>query len=425
MTGRSSESAILASLVEGLRPTADSGHRDAVSPDPLGSGVRAWAAEVAETVTIMTADADDDIADLPLAQIHRATEDSLLRIVQELAGGVTEVRLTEAQNEIVRYSAARDIPFERMVGALRRAQAQWTDVLLGEVGRSGHWQVAPTVVMAVARQVDAVVDASIRAYLRERERLLTGAEARRRELVDALLAGHAVDPLECRTHLGIELEHQHLAMIIQDVSGTAGAGLVRTAERAARAVGAVTSLVHQPSPATVWLWASHPRAVSMDGLTALEATLRASGQRLAAGNPRAGAVGVRRSHHDALAAGRMAVPNDGGPAVVLYRDVDLCALLAADLEQARCFVRDHLGALAGTGPDIDELRETLARYYQANMSLVAAAAPLHVHRNTVVYRLRRIEQILGHPVTEDALELRCALLLAERFGADILADDGI
>lgn len=66
---------------------------DAVSPGLLGFGVRAWAAEVAETVTIMTADADDDIADLPLAQIHRATEDFLLRIVQELAGGDYDVEI--------------------------------------------------------------------------------------------------------------------------------------------------------------------------------------------------------------------------------------------------------------------------------------------------------------------------------------------
>ena len=56
------------------------------------------------------------------------------------------------------------------------------------------------------------------------------------------------------------------------------------------------------------------------------------------------------------------------------------------------------------------------------MSLLGAAAPLHVHRNTVVYRLRRIEQILGHPVTEGTLEVRCALLLVERFGAAVLVE---
>ena len=182
--------------------------------------------------------------------------------------------------------------------------------------------------------------------------------------------------------------------------------------------------MHQPSPNTVWLWASHPRSLSLDGLTSQEAPVRRLGLRLAAGSPRAGAAGVRRSHRDALAADRMPAPDDGGPAVVRYHDVDLCALLAADLEQARCFVRDHLGGLADSRPDIDELRETLTQYYRANMSLLGAAAPLHVHRNTVVYRLRRIEQILGHPVTEGTLEVRCALLLVERFGTDVLAENG-
>ncbi|WP_103338494.1 PucR family transcriptional regulator [Amycolatopsis sp. CA-126428] len=416
--------AALTSLVGGLRPTGDI----SAPPDEEteGSAVRAWAAEVAEATAAMTADADADLPDLPLAQIRRAAEDMLLRIMEELSGGATDIRLSVAQDEMARYSAARDIPFERMVAGLRLAQSYWADLLLAEVGRTGHWEIAPAVVKAVTRQVDAVVNASVRAYLSERERLLTSAAARRGDLVDALLAGHPVDSAECRIHLGVELEHQHLAMIIRDVSAVhstaMGTELLRTADRAARAVGAATSLLHQPSPDTVWLWASHPRVLSADELTGQEAAVRRLGQRLAAGSPRAGAAGLRHSHRDALAADRMPLPHDGGSAVVRYRDVDLSALLGADLERARWFVRDHLGGLADAVADMEELRKTLTHYYRANMSLVAAAAPLHVHRNTVVYRLRRVEQILGHPVTERSLEVRCALLLVERFGAGVLTE---
>jgi DNA-binding PucR family transcriptional regulator len=428
MTGQECTPAALAALVDRLQPKrAPAAASDGEPNASGGSNAEAWAAEVAESTTNLIAEANEDVRDLRLAEIRRAGEDMLVRILRGLSGGVADVRLTAEQNEIVHDSAAREIPFDRIVAALRLAQSHWTDVLLDEVGATGHWAMARTVVRAIARQVDAAVDASIREYLNERERLLASAEARRRELVEALVSGHAVDPQECRTRLGLELAHEHVAMVIHGASGhlatSTGADLAHTAGRAARAVGAQTSVVHQPSPDTVWLWASHPHSLSLDGLTALEPSVRKLGQRLAAGAPRVGAAGVRRSHRDAQVADRLPLPDDGGPSVVRYTDVDLAALLAADLAQARCFVRDHLGGLAENRPEIGELRETLSHYYRANMSLLAAATPLHVHRNTVVYRLRRIEQILGHPVSEGALEIRCALLLVERFGTGALAED--
>ena len=43
-----------------------------------------------------------------------------------------------------------------------------------------------------------------------------------------------------------------------------------------------------------------------------------------------------------------------------------------------------------------------------------------MHRNTVVYRLKRVEELLGRPLSENDLELRCALLLAESLGTAVL-----
>ncbi|MCP2252771.1 PucR C-terminal helix-turn-helix domain-containing protein [Prauserella aidingensis] len=55
------------------------------------------------------------------------------------------------------------------------------------------------------------------------------------------------------------------------------------------------------------------------------------------------------------------------------------------------------------------------------MSLIGAAGPLHVHRNTMAYRPQRSEKILGSPVTDRALELQCALHLVEHYGAPVFA----
>src|SRR5699024_10102811 len=114
--------------------------------------------------------------------------------------------------------------------------------------------------------------------------------------------------------------------------------------------------------------------------------------RLAAGAVHRGPSGFRRSHREALAAERVAAYT--GDPVVRYGDIALAALLGTDMELAGWFVRDHLGPLARRDPGAAGLRATLAEFYRHNHSLVAAAEPLHVHRNTVVYRLRRIERLL-------------------------------
>jgi hypothetical protein len=48
------------------------------------------------------------------------------------------------------------------------------------------------------------------------------------------------------------------------------------------------------------------------------------------------------------------------------------------------------------------------------MSLTEAAAQLHLHKNTVRYRLGKGEQLRGAPITHARLELHTALLAREQ-----------
>jgi DNA-binding PucR family transcriptional regulator len=58
------------------------------------------------------------------------------------------------------------------------------------------------------------------------------------------------------------------------------------------------------------------------------------------------------------------------------------------------------------------LIETLDAYLQADLSPTRTAAALHVHVNTVYYRLQRLRELLGEHFTQPrrALDLRVALL---------------
>jgi transposase-like protein len=50
-------------------------------------------------------------------------------------------------------------------------------------------------------------------------------------------------------------------------------------------------------------------------------------------------------------------------------------------------------------------------------SLIRTAEEQHVHRNTIVYRMRRIEELLPAPLSEQRLQIHLALRLAVQYGA--------
>jgi DNA-binding PucR family transcriptional regulator len=45
-----------------------------------------------------------------------------------------------------------------------------------------------------------------------------------------------------------------------------------------------------------------------------------------------------------------------------------------------------------------------------------------VHQNTVTYRVKRAEELMGRRVSDDPIELTCALTLAAVLGPAVLTD---
>lgn len=95
-----------------------------------------------------------------------------------------------------------------------------------------------------------------------------------------------------------------------------------------------------------------------------------------------------------------------------YRDVALMSLVMADTEQAQCFVRETLGALADPDPGVAEMRETLRTYLAYGRSRIHAANQLHVARNTVAYRVAKAVRLLGRVLERDEVNVRIALEIA-------------
>jgi DNA-binding PucR family transcriptional regulator len=86
----------------------------------------------------------------------------------------------------------------------------------------------------------------------------------------------------------------------------------------------------------------------------------------------------------------------------------------------RRLVAHALGALAGRDATAARLRETARVYLECGANAREAAERLNMHKNTVHYRLARIEELRGRPITEGRLELEVALMLTHTLGTRVL-----
>jgi DNA-binding PucR family transcriptional regulator len=67
-----------------------------------------------------------------------------------------------------------------------------------------------------------------------------------------------------------------------------------------------------------------------------------------------------------------------------------------------------------------ELRRTVLLFLQAGSSLTEAAVALHLHKNTVRYRLRKAEDVRGRPISERRQDVETALLACLQLGTAVL-----
>jgi sugar diacid utilization regulator len=107
--------------------------------------------------------------------------------------------------------------------------------------------------------------------------------------------------------------------------------------------------------------------------------------------------------------------------VVAFEDLGIHRLLlqVPDLAELRTFAAEILGKLGGQeGQRGTELLATLACYFRENSSPQRTARSLHVHPNTVAYRIRRIQEITGLQLGSyrDRLMAQVALEIIDALG---------
>jgi DNA-binding PucR family transcriptional regulator len=268
--------------------------------------------------------------------------------------------------------------------------------------------------------VDHVIAAVITAAQREREELLGGAPARRAETIRLILDGAPIDRRRAGERLGYEFARRHTALVLwTQPPGEQHGVLESTATTLARVAGARPPLTLSVGTSALWAW------LGTDAEPALDAMRSAIGEappniRVAVGPTRTGISGFRRSHDAALTIQNLLVGHPSGARLAFYHDLEVTTLAAQNHGRAAEFVAATLGPLAVDTADAARLRETLRVFLDEAENAPRAAARLHTHRNTVLQRIARATEVLGHQAGERRLAIELALELAHQLGPPVL-----
>lgn len=278
------------------------------------------------------------------------------------------------------------------------------------------------------RYVDRMSRLALTAYQNERDRWLANQDRMRALRVREVLDGNEIDIDEVTNAIRYPLNRTHLALIAwcgESDQGNELVALERFVAELAKSLGAdERPLFLAADRVTGWAW------VPLHGYAAPDAAIRirefanakANAPWIAAGDPLPGIEGFRRSHRQALAA-RAVVMASGSqpPTVTAASDPGLVVAgqFCADLEQARAWVRDVLGPLASATDSDERLRETLREFLHIG-SFKETADQLHLHVNSVKYRVQRAIERRGKPISEDRLDVEVALLLCHWFDTAVL-----
>jgi DNA-binding PucR family transcriptional regulator len=269
--------------------------------------------------------------------------------------------------------------------------------------------------------VDQVLARVLSGVQREREEVLGGALARRTETVRLILDGAPIDARQASERLGYDLGRRHTALVLWSESQADVQGALESAATVlAQAAGAQRPLTLPAGTSVLWAWIGSDTDLSTDALREAIAQVPPT-TRAAVGPTRRGISGFRRTHAAALAIQRLLAGHPGGDRLAIHSDLEVTALTAQDAERAAEFVAATLGPLAAETPSAARLRETLRVFLDEAENAPRAAARLHTHRNTVLQRVARATELLGHRPGERRLAVELALELCHQLGPRVLS----
>ncbi|GAA2346078.1 PucR family transcriptional regulator [Saccharopolyspora halophila] len=292
--------------------------------------------------------------------------------------------------------------------AFRKGQSaawrRWMDVCFGLTDDPDELhQLLEISELSISTYLDDTVEAIREQMNAERDDLARGSHAERLATVTLLVEGAPITVRQAEARLGHRLTGPHTAAIVWGPPDVDSARLEEAAEGLLEAAGAERRLTLVANAATLWVWL--PAAVSPREMPPIAVP---DGVRIAVGRPGRDLAGFRSSHLEALTTQQVVDRADMRAGIASYDEVQLVGLLERDAKAADAFLEHTLGDLAEADP---ELREVALTYLRELGNVTRTAERLYTHRNTVIRRLRRIDDLLPRPLSENAVHVAAALEL--------------
>jgi DNA-binding PucR family transcriptional regulator len=383
---------------------------------------------------LLVADISELRGDEQLLQLLRDTvSGNIDTFFSAVRNGIPGARIEPptAALEYARRLAQRDVSANALSRAYRLGHRAALKFVLDEIRAS---KLEPTLSLDVYEYmeagsfgyIDEVSQRVVAVYQEERERWLEKRNTVRAAQVRELLSGGEIDVDSMTAAIRYPLKRVHLAVVLwcrESASGDELALMERFVNRFAESVGTrESSLFISVDRVTAWAWIPVPPDAGANAVAQLRDFAAADGQCVAAGIPLPGVDGFRRSHRQAQAAHAVATTSgatDRQFTAVSDTGIALAALLANNVEAASAWVHEVLGPLGSPTDGDKRLRNTLRTFLGTGSSYKAAAEALHLHSNTVKYRVQRAVDRRGRPIDDDRLDVEVALLLCYWFDSAV------
>lgn len=275
---------------------------------------------------------------------------------------------------------------------------------ISDVGRAEELEASS---IRMFEYMQVMTSETVVAFNAVRMSVMQEHELRRREIVEGVLAG-SLGAIDLHDRLGHRADEVHVGYVAwSDEDGPAGQ--VGASVRRHIAALARQHLVVPVGVSSVHGWFTPSSGSAYERLRDLELP---PGVRAAFGAQRVGIDGFRHTHEEALLTSR--VPTGR---LVRFTDVAVEVLSTQRPDVARRFVDDQLGPLLRHESG-DRFLDTLQHFLDTSGSPSRSGRRLGVHANTVAQRIRRIEEVLGHPVDPEDLALRVALAVRRALPVD-------
>ncbi len=235
-----------------------------------------------------------------------------------------------------------------------------------------------------------------------RAELAGDTHAERRAAVALVLEGAPISDARARAQLGYRFDGPQLAAVISGGPDVGAERLEAVCEAIMTAGGMPTRLTVLAGASRLWVW--FPAAA----LAVDEHLVAGHDVRVAVGAPGIGREGFRRSHFQALTAHRLLSRLGSARRIARYDELRLLDAMTDDDARIDDFLAATLGDLRDAEP---ELSECLRVWFAQRCNASATAELLYTHRNTVVRRLARAEELLPVSLEHQAIAVAAALEL--------------